>query len=191
MYRPAPPGPSSQIVCGGCRTLLMYPQGAQNVRCARCGHITAVPPAGGGEAAQLVCSNPTCRVVLMYPRGATQVQCSVCTTVNCAMAANQVGHLVCGMCHITLMYAHGAQSVKCAVCNNVTPVNASSITVAPHPPGNAGEGSSAGKTTQTVVVENPPSIDEDGNEIQNIAVGVTSTSKSEGSPTAAKARPAT
>ena len=25
----------------------MFPQGAQNVRCARCGHITAVPPAGG------------------------------------------------------------------------------------------------------------------------------------------------
>lgn len=24
-------------------------QGAQNVRCARCGHITAVPPAGGSS----------------------------------------------------------------------------------------------------------------------------------------------
>ena len=90
----------------------MFPQGAQNVRCARCGHITAVPPAGGtsphpwlhptaelakwlshqpalfpgGDMAQLVCSSPTCRVVLMYPRGASQVQCSICGTVNCAMA---------------------------------------------------------------------------------------------------------
>ncbi|EIE25618.1 hypothetical protein COCSUDRAFT_83625, partial [Coccomyxa subellipsoidea C-169] len=134
----------SQVVCAGCRTLLMYPQarslfqtawkylcctaiGAQNVRCARCGHITAVPPAGGGDMAQLVCSNTSCRVVLMYPRGASQVQCSMCSTVNCAHAANQISHLVCAFCNMTLMFAHGAQSVKCAVCNNVTAVTGSSL----------------------------------------------------------------
>ncbi|KAK9846580.1 hypothetical protein WJX81_006965 [Elliptochloris bilobata] len=211
----------------------MYPQGAQNVRCARCGQITPVPPAGGGEMAQLVCTNQNCRVVLMYPRGATQVQCSVCHTINCAVAANQVGHLVCGSCSITLMYAHGAQSVKCAVCNHVTPVAGGAAPhqlpgAAPgpaahsqhpmlatpngsaHPGGGAvavsgggsavgggggaagggagavsgggsavgggggAAGGGGGSGGTTVVVENPPSLDEHGNEVQNIAVGVTS-----------------
>ncbi|KAK9909068.1 hypothetical protein WJX75_006709 [Coccomyxa subellipsoidea] len=191
-YRP-PPGPGqdaqSQVVCAGCRTLLMYPQGAQNVRCARCGHITAVPPAGGGDMAQLVCSNASCRVVLMYPRGASQVQCSMCSTVNCAHAANQISHLVCAFCHMTLMFAHGAQSVKCAVCNNVTAVTGSSLMQAqsaqslPDANNNSAAGgagpsaSAAHALTQSVVVENPPSLDKDGNEVQNFALGVTSKSK--------------
>lgn len=77
-------------------------QGAQNVRCARCGHITSAVggvgpslPSGGPGApdqqrdmAQLVCSSPQCRVVLMYPRGAERVQCSICGTTNCAIAVS-------------------------------------------------------------------------------------------------------
>ena len=51
----AGPSPQSQVVCAGCRTLLMFPHGAQNVRCARCGHITAVPPAGGKAFAPRTC----------------------------------------------------------------------------------------------------------------------------------------
>ncbi len=72
------------MVCGGCNTLLMFPQvrnpfsvswtllqvvyvlpgtvstdhlvvqGAQNVRCARCRHITSVPPAGGEKHSLLL-----------------------------------------------------------------------------------------------------------------------------------------
>mmetsp|Transcript_54779 Transcript_54779/g.174034 ORF Transcript_54779/g.174034 Transcript_54779/m.174034 type:complete len:109 (+) Transcript_54779:172-498(+) len=75
-------GPQSQIICTGCRTLLVYPQGASNVRCALCNQITSVPPAGT-EMAQLVCGG--CRTLLMYIRGATSVQCSCCNTVNLAM----------------------------------------------------------------------------------------------------------
>ncbi|KAK9844673.1 hypothetical protein WJX74_005358 [Apatococcus lobatus] len=163
-----PAGPSSQIVCSSCRTLLMYPQGAQNVRCARCGHVTSPPVAGGSQTAQLVCSNNQCRVVLMYPRGASQVQCSVCSNINCAMQANSIGHLVCQCCQITLMYAHGAQSVKCAVCNHVTPVGPG-----PGPQGRAHEGS-AEKRPQAVVIQNPTTLDADGNEVENIAVGLKS-----------------
>lgn len=130
----SPADPQSQLACAGCRTVLLYPAGAQNVRCARCGHITsaaggagrgaprAPPPPGADGLAQLVCSSPACRVVLMYPRGAARVQCSLCGAVNCAVAANAVGHAVCGGCSITLMFAHGASSVKCAVCNAVTAV---------------------------------------------------------------------
>ena len=56
--------------------------------------------------AQLTCSNQTCRLPLMYPRGARQVQCSICGTLNDSMAANSIGHIICGMCHITLMVSH-------------------------------------------------------------------------------------
>jgi LSD1 subclass zinc finger protein len=77
------PGPHSHITCGGCQTLLMYPQqGASNVRCSRCGHITAAPPAPPPDPnqAQTVCNG--CRVLLAFPRGAQSVQCSLCHTVT-------------------------------------------------------------------------------------------------------------
>lgn len=73
---PPPAGPTTQqaqIVCSGCHTVLLFPAGAQNVRCARCSAITSVaPPPPPGDMAQLCCSNAQCRVVLMYPRGAGQ-----------------------------------------------------------------------------------------------------------------------
>lgn len=72
------------------------------------------------------------------------------------------------------MYAWGAQSVKCACCNQVTPVNASTITSPPQTQANAGSSAgpsgtgnvaAAGKAVHAVYVENPPSIDEHGNEV--------------------------
>ena len=36
----------SQQVCGGCRTILLYPRGAANVYCAVCNVVTTVPPPG-------------------------------------------------------------------------------------------------------------------------------------------------
>lgn len=174
-------GPQSNIVCANCTTLLLYPQGAQNVRCARCGEITPVPLSGGGNSAQLTCSNAQCRVTLMYPRGASQVQCSLCGNINNSMSANQIGHIICSCCHITLMYAFGAASVKCAVCNTVTPVNQQSITSAPSQQGqglsnraDSGSGSSRPQQSQTVVIVNPPTLDADGNEVEDYVVGVTS-----------------
>lgn len=123
----------------------------------------------------------------MYPRGASQVQCSVCGTITCAMQANAVGHVVCGSCNVTLMYSYGAQSVKCAVCNHVTHVTH------PYPPSGAGgampqqqpqqQGGSSQQPAgagerpraevQHVVIENPPTLDDKGQEVQSIAVGVT------------------
>jgi LSD1 subclass zinc finger protein len=185
-----------------------YLQGAQNVRCARCSHVTPVPPPVNQDTmAQLQCNS--CRTVLMYPRGAMQVQCSLCQTLNDAQQANQLGHVVCGGCQITLMYAFGAQSVKCALCNHVTSL-ASSRPPQPstqhshhhhhhHPPphhhapypsrtpaapyhqpqqqqqqqGQDGVAiASLNKPVQAVLVENPPSLDESGNEIQNVSLGV-------------------
>lgn len=36
----------SQLVCSGCRTILLYPRGAANVCCAVCNVVTTVPPPG-------------------------------------------------------------------------------------------------------------------------------------------------
>jgi LSD1 subclass zinc finger protein len=174
---PPQAGPQSNIVCSHCTTLLLYPQGAQNVRCARCGEITAVPPAGGDDTAQLVCGNTNCRVVLMYPRGAPQVQCSLCGTINCALAANQIGHIICNCCHITLMYAYGAASVKCAVCNTVTPVQAGATPSPLRPGSNANRPAANAASKQTVVVLNPSSVDAEGNEVPDYVVGVVSSDK--------------
>ncbi|CAN6579725.1 unnamed protein product [Malus baccata var. baccata] len=115
-------GAQSQLVCSGCRNLLLYPVGATSVCCAVCNAVTAVPPPGT-EMAQLVCGG--CHTLLMYIRGATSVQCSCCHTVNLALEANQVAHVNCGNCRMLLMYQYGARSVKCAVCNFVTSVGVS------------------------------------------------------------------
>eukprot|EP00192_Tetraselmis_astigmatica_P025635 CAMPEP_0117665306 /NCGR_PEP_ID=MMETSP0804-20121206/9737_1 /TAXON_ID=1074897 /ORGANISM="Tetraselmis astigmatica, Strain CCMP880" /LENGTH=143 /DNA_ID=CAMNT_0005472705 /DNA_START=779 /DNA_END=1210 /DNA_ORIENTATION=+ len=138
--------------------------------------------------AQLVCNG--CCVLLMYPRGASSVQCSRCSAVNCAVPASQpqhqpqpqlqqppsqqLGHVVCGGCHVTLMYAFGAQSVKCALCNFVTSVQGAPVTMY-HPAGVMPPGSMQPQMkpmTHAVVVENPSSLDEHGNEIPNLAVGM-------------------
>ncbi|CAI5981807.1 unnamed protein product [Closterium sp. NIES-64] len=162
-----PQAAQSQIVCTGCRTLLVYPNNASNVRCALCSTITPVPPAGT-EMAQLVCGG--CRTLLMYVRGATSVQCSCCHTVNLSMESSQVAHVNCGGCGMTLMYAYGAQSVKCAVCQFVTQVG-SSLRPLPvqqrqyaPPPTQPAQVAPAQSTTssRTVVVENPMTMDDTG-----------------------------
>ncbi|XP_026395616.1 protein LOL2-like [Papaver somniferum] len=184
----------SQLVCSGCRSVLLYPRGAANVCCAICNTITAptVPPPGM-DMSQLTCGG--CRTLLMYARGATSVRCSCCHTINLARppapapAPNPVAHVNCGRCHITLMYPYGAPSVKCAVCQYVTSTgmsaptpnsngqvnrpNWSSTTPTPMP-----STSAAMRThSQTVVVENPMSVDESGKLVTNVVVGVTSEKK--------------
>ncbi|KAF5753571.1 putative transcription factor Znf-LSD family [Helianthus annuus] len=115
-------GSQSQLVCSGCRNLLLYPVGATSVCCAVCSAVTAVPPPGT-EMAQLVCGG--CHTLLMYIRGATNVKCSCCHTINLALEANQVAHVNCGNCRMLLMYQYGARCVKCAVCQFVTSIGAS------------------------------------------------------------------
>lgn len=73
------------------------------------------------------------------------------------------------------MYAFGAASVKCAVCNTVTRVNTGSVTHMPTQQGpssstggSAGDSSKPQQSQQTVVIVNPPTLDEDGNEVSHI-----------------------
>ncbi|XP_051151800.1 protein LSD1-like [Andrographis paniculata] len=173
----------SQIVCSGCRNLLMYPSGASNVCCALCNAITTITPPGM-EMAQLICGG--CRTLLMYPRGATSVRCSCCHTVNLAPASN-TAHINCGNCHTMLMYPYGAPSVKCALCQYVTNVNMGNVRVPipmnrPNGPATSAStpSSSAAPQTsqnQTVVVENPMSVDKSGKLVSNVVVGVTTDKK--------------
>lgn len=179
--------------------MLLYPAGAQNVRCARCSTITSVaPPPAADSMAQLCCSNAQCRVVLLYPRGAGQVQCSVCGNLNDATQANQLGHIVCGGCAVTLAYAFGAQSVKCSVCGFVTPATEQSSgslagqqarppmpvplqqaggADAPQQAGTQQASTATGNkpNSSTVLVVNPG--DEGGNDGPNLSIGVSGSGK--------------
>ncbi|MBA0584264.1 hypothetical protein Gorai_015086 [Gossypium raimondii] len=53
-YTPPVNGAQSQLVCSGCRNLLMYPAGATSVCCAVCNAITAVPPPGTSSAIHFI-----------------------------------------------------------------------------------------------------------------------------------------
>ncbi|CAF2070078.1 hypothetical protein Bca4012_087507 [Brassica carinata] len=191
-----------QLVCHGCRNTLMYPRGATNVRCALCHIVNMVPlhphppppppphhAHAGMDMAHIVCGG--CRTMLMYTRGASSVRCSCCQTVNLVPGpppSNQVAHINCGNCRTTLMYPYGASSVKCAVCQFVTNVNMSNGRVplaSNRPNGTAAPGtmpststqSTPPSQTQTVVVENPMSVNESGKLVSNVVVGVTTGQK--------------
>ncbi|KAL7601652.1 protein LSD1 [Lactuca sativa] len=175
----------SQIICSGCRSILLYPRGASNVCCALCNAVTPVPPPGM-EMDQLICGG--CRTLLMYTRGATSVRCSCCHTVNLAPVSNQLAQVNCGNCRTMLMYPFGAPSVKCAVCHYITNVNMSNgrvpVPVPMRPNGTTTSGSMPPVSTatphshnQTVVVENPMSVDESGKLVSNVVVGVTTDKK--------------
>ncbi|KAF3450184.1 hypothetical protein FNV43_RR06264 [Rhamnella rubrinervis] len=164
----------NQLVCIGCRNVLLYPRGATNVCCAICNSITPVPTPGM-DMAQLICGS--CRTLLMYTRGATSVRCSCCQNVNLVAASSQVSHVNCGNCRTTLMYPYGAPSVKCAVCHYVTNtgIGNTRVPIPMHRPnGMAGSGIvPSTSASQTVVVENPMSMDESGKLVSNVVVGVT------------------
>ncbi|PKA66018.1 Protein LOL3 [Apostasia shenzhenica] len=169
----------SQLMCSGCRTLLLYPRGAINVCCAICNTVTPVTPAVT-EMAQIVCGG--CQILLMYPRGASTVRCSCCNTINVARAANQVAQVSCGQCRTTLMYPYGAPSVKCAVCHYVTNIGMSNIRPpTPMPPTTTpplpNSSTSMRSKNVTVVVENPMSVNENGKLVSNVVVGVTTNKK--------------
>jgi len=72
-----------------------------------------------------------------------------------------------------LMYPNSASCVKCSVCHFVTPVGsrppAGSGPSGSSRPGPAAQGPpQPAKPIQTVVIENPPSLDEHGNEVRYV-----------------------
>ncbi|KAG8092918.1 hypothetical protein GUJ93_ZPchr0012g20693 [Zizania palustris] len=111
-------GMQSQIVCHGCRNILLYPRGAPTVCCAVCHAVNSAAPPPGMDIAHLICGG--CRTLLMYTRNATSVRCSCCDTVNLIRPVSSIAHVNCGQCQTVLMYPYGAPSVKCAICNFIT-----------------------------------------------------------------------
>ncbi|XP_073274786.1 protein LOL3-like isoform X4 [Primulina huaijiensis] len=157
----------NQLVCSGCRTILLYPSGANNVCCAICNMVTAVPPSGM-DMAQLICGG--CRTLLMHSRGAASVRCSCCHTVNLVPAPNHVAHVNCGNCHTMLMFPAGAPSVRCAICHYIMSTNGGNSASTSAPPTSK---ATARPHSQTVVVQNPTTVDESGKLVNNVVVGVT------------------
>ncbi|PWZ56453.1 Protein LOL3 [Zea mays] len=68
----------AQLICGGCRTLLMYTRSADTVRCSCCNTVNLVRPVN--NIAHVNCGQ--CRTTLMYPYGAPSVKCAVCNYVT-------------------------------------------------------------------------------------------------------------
>ncbi|KAB1201655.1 Protein LSD1 [Morella rubra] len=97
----------------------------------------------------------------------------------------QVAHVNCANCRTTLMYPYGAPSVKCAVCHYVTNVGMGNTRVpipVHRPNGTANSGATTSTAipssqSQTVVVENPMTVDESGKLVSNVVVGVTTDKK--------------
>ncbi|KAF8669850.1 hypothetical protein HU200_051025 [Digitaria exilis] len=137
-----------QLICSGCKRLLQYRRGsATGVCCPSCNTFTSP-----SDMSELVCSG--CFTMLVYNRGANNIRCPHCSRVNSTRSANQIGHLSCGHCRTTLAYPPGASTVGCPTCRCVNPVRDA--------------------RPQTVLVENPKTLDEKGKLVSNVAVGVTS-----------------
>jgi LSD1 subclass zinc finger protein len=115
-HTPPPPlaaagaGAQAQLTCGGCRTLLMYPQ----VCHAR---PTRAPPARApltGPAA------PRARPPLPAAvQGAQAVRCARCAHITPAPPpAPDMAQLTCTnpACRVALMYPRGAAQVQCSLC---------------------------------------------------------------------------
>lgn len=120
----------------------------------------------------------------MYAHGATTVRCLCChtvnlTSVNAPPAQNQFSTISCGNCRTVLMYQYGAPSVKCAICHFITNVDMGNarFPITADRPNSAAPVPSTAANSQTVVVENPTSVDETGKVVTNVVVGVTTGKK--------------
>ncbi|CAL5079690.1 unnamed protein product [Urochloa decumbens] len=140
-----------QLICSGSKRVLQYRRGATGLCCPGSNTFTAAKPSGP-EMSELVCGG--CFTMLMYNRGASNIRCPHCSRVNSTRSANQIGHLSCGHCRTTLAYPPGASTVECPTCRCVNPVRDA--------------------RPQTVLVENPKTLNEKGKLVSNVAVGVTS-----------------
>lgn len=149
---------SGHLICTGqgCGALLTYLQGAAYVQCALC--HTVIPAPSSEDIAWLTCGS--CHIQLMYRSGAASVSCTVCNSITAAPVApisdNQVRYCQCGGCRMMLKYSAGALSVQCAACQYIT------VTIFTR--GKRG--------ANMVVVENPPTLDENGHVKNSTSVGL-------------------
>ncbi|KAI4372099.1 hypothetical protein MLD38_010378 [Melastoma candidum] len=210
----------SQVVCSGCRSTLLYPRGAANVRCALCSTVTPVslPGDSGGRRllewlsglGMLLIGGPFMRafafVILWrflgvlespwacrYGDGSTLLRrlqnfayvyegsnqcemlllpyCEPCTKGNQSVGPYQLWQLQ-NCADVSLW----SSSVKCALCQYVT--NAANPSRSPVPLQRPDSAPSSSTSSQTVVVENPMSMDESGKLVSSVVVGITTEKRS-------------
>ncbi|KAB5521799.1 hypothetical protein DKX38_026118 [Salix brachista] len=131
------------------------------------------------EMLLLPCSEPRTRVTYLVCIITTDSLAPFFFVWYKGLGYNQLAHVNCGNCWTTLMYPNGSPSVKCPVCQYVTNVSMANMRVplpANRPNGISGTPPST-SMTQTVVVENPMSVDESGKLVSNVVVGVTTEKK--------------
>jgi len=75
-------------------------------------------------------------------------------------------YVQCAGCALTLQYPRGAASVRCGSCGTVSSAGTTSAS------GAGGTPTRAVSSKNLVVIENPPTIDEGGRVVSNIAIGV-------------------
>lgn len=137
----------AQLICGGCRTLLMHARGAASVRCSCCHTVNLVPGmilmdcnyVYGAWSFYDVHLKRFSITLLMLER-LHMFSMFIWLLLNDGIAApaaaasaapppahNNIAHVNCGNCHTMLMYPAGAPSVKCAICHFITNVNVSTF----------------------------------------------------------------
>ncbi|KAG6430920.1 hypothetical protein SASPL_108994 [Salvia splendens] len=178
-------GMQSQVVCSGCRSLLMYPSGATNVCCALCNSVTTIPPQG---KAMIKMELQLPLLVLMNGNGPTDMwrlpyiidvysgcyQCEMFLLPHSKPSTRWemlgshfpcIGQLDLPLQHrcllvqrLVLIFDHVFLEPECFS-------NYGSMQPLPNP------------QSQTVVVENPMSVDKSGKLVSNVVVGVTTDKK--------------
>ncbi|KAL6857251.1 hypothetical protein ACP4OV_018633 [Aristida adscensionis] len=144
-------GMQDKLICSSCKRLLQYRRGAGGVCCPACNTFTPANPSSEPEMSEMMCSR--CPTLLVYNRGVANIRCPHCSTVN-STRSGQLGHLSCGQCRTILAYQMGASTVGCPGCRYVNHVRDA--------------------RPQTVLVENPKTLDDKGKLVSNVVVGVTS-----------------
>ena len=102
-------------------------QGAQNVRCARCGHITSVPPAGGEQTRTLLLPLSPYYMHALSDTALCGADLSfrVLSDMGACCAGSDMAQLVCSRpsCRVLLLYPRGAQQVQCSMCSMINSAN--------------------------------------------------------------------
>nr|GLL30074.1 protein LOL2-like isoform X1 [Ipomoea trifida] len=154
----------SQLVCSGCRTILLYPRGATNVCCAVCNALTPVPPPG---------ISASCHKILNVGNGdgsdGSTDMWGLPHTSDASTGSNQCKMLL-------LSYGEPCARTK-SVCSyqlwelsDNADAGDARVPIPSHPPNGSATSSSAPPSStaaprsqnQTVVVQNPMSVDESG-----------------------------
>ncbi|CAL0325070.1 unnamed protein product [Lupinus luteus] len=163
---PPPDLEISQLLCGGCSRMLLYV----------CGAATNL------EKTDLRSEDIETFWIILDFSLVTCILSKVGSAISFICACNQLIYIDCGNCRTTLMFSNGASSVKCAICNHVTVVSMPNEMflfpdVSPNGMTNSATDSSTSTSmpqsqNQTVIVENPMSVDPNGNLVSNVVLGV-------------------